>query len=133
VRVVPAKVTWMTPPHVQLQVEPWVSAGIPPSRVFDAPGDHGAVTGTHGIGVKTPNAAAVAEATVGLVSVVHIPNGGMLTIGALSAMFAPGTPSIMTRETGRTLSVLGAIPKEHINMAPVATLGGIAPPISSIP
>jgi hypothetical protein len=123
----------MIPPHAQLQVEPRVRAGIPPIMVCAAPGVHGVVTGTHGIGVKTPNAAEVAAATVGLVSVVHIPNGGMFTIGALSTMFAPGTPSIMTREVGRTLSVLGAIPKEHINMAPVATFGGIPPPTSSIP
>ena len=35
----------------------------------------------HGIGVSTPSAAAVAAATIGLASDVHIPNGGMLTTG----------------------------------------------------
>jgi hypothetical protein len=35
----------------------------------------------HGMGVKTPKAAAVAAATVGLAKDEHIPKGGTLTIG----------------------------------------------------
>ena len=47
-----------------------------------APGTHGAtVIGTHGIGVNTPSAAAVAAATSGLAGLMHMPKGGMLTIG----------------------------------------------------
>ena len=58
-----------------------------------APGAHGAtVTGTHGIGVSTPKAAAVAAATIGFEGELHIPNGGMLTMGLLSIMFAAGVP-----------------------------------------
>jgi hypothetical protein len=46
------------------------------------PGTQGAgVTGTQGIGVKTPSAAAVAAATVGFASDWHIPKGGMFAIG----------------------------------------------------
>lgn len=40
------------------------------------PGIQGAVvTGMQGIGVKTPNAAAVAEATVGFAGDEHMPKG----------------------------------------------------------
>jgi len=43
---------------------------------------HGAgVTGMQGIGVSTPIAADVAEATAGLARLVHIPKGMMFTIG----------------------------------------------------
>lgn len=47
-------------------------------RTVGAPGAHGAaVTGMHGIGVSTPIAAAVTNATVGLARLVHMPNGMM--------------------------------------------------------
>ena len=50
---------------------------------FIAPGVHGAVVaGMHGAGENTPSLAAVAAATTGLDIVPHIPNVGMLTIGA---------------------------------------------------
>lgn len=46
--------------------ELWFNAGVFPTRTVGDPGDHGAgITGMHGIGVKTPNAAAVAAATAG--------------------------------------------------------------------
>jgi len=65
-----------------VQVHELVSAGWFPIIVLLAPGVHGAdVIGTQGIGVSTPIAAAVAEATVGLDGDWHIPNVGMLTIG----------------------------------------------------
>jgi hypothetical protein len=48
-------------------------------RTVGEPGTHGAVVaGMHGMGVKTPRAAAVAEATVGLARDVHIANGKIL-------------------------------------------------------
>ncbi len=51
-------------------------------KISEAPGAHGdGVTGKQGMGVKTPNAAEVAEATAGLLREEHIPNGGMLTVG----------------------------------------------------
>lgn len=47
-----------------------------------APTTHGAgVLGTQGIGVSTPDAADVAEATVGLASDEQTPKGGMFVIG----------------------------------------------------
>jgi hypothetical protein len=58
------------------------NAGWPPIMTVGEPGAHGAdVTGTHGIGVSTPMAAAVADATVGFDGLEHIPKVGILTIG----------------------------------------------------
>jgi hypothetical protein len=54
----------MTPRYAHWHVEPAVSAGEPPIKVLTAPGFHGVVTGTHGIGVSTPSAALVAAATL---------------------------------------------------------------------
>ena len=86
-----------------------------------APGAHGAgMTGTHGIGVNTPNAADVADATAGFANDEHIPNGIMFTSGLLSMMFASGV-TVCVRFTGNTASVLGAAPKLHCNVAPIQT------------
>jgi hypothetical protein len=115
----------MTPPHAQLHTEPLARAGLPPIIVRGATGTQGMVTGTHGIGTRTPSAAAVAEATVGFDSVVHMPNGGMLTMGAESVMVAAGLPSIMTRETGSGESDDGATPNEQVSIAPWVTLIGM--------
>jgi hypothetical protein len=94
------------------------------------PGSHGAVVaGTHGIGVKTPNAAAVAAATVGLAKLLHMPNGGMLTIGMWSMTLAACMPPAVTRLTGSTCNDAGAAPKLHRSIAPLATCNAISPPI----
>jgi hypothetical protein len=56
--------------------------GNPPKVTVAAPGVQGAgVTGMHGIGVRTPNAAAVADATAGFAIDIHMPNGIMFTMG----------------------------------------------------
>lgn len=74
---------------------------------------HGAgVTGTQGMGVKTPRAAAVAAATVGLDGELHIPKGIIFTSGLLSMILASGGP-VSTRFCGSTTSELGATPKLH--------------------
>ncbi len=52
--------------------------------------------GTHGIGVRTPNAAAVAAITVGLEGEEHMPNGGTFTIGFPSIIVAAGGPPAIT-------------------------------------
>ncbi len=57
----------MTPPQLHINWHVLVNAGIFPTKTVAEPGVHGAgVTGTQGIGVNTPLAAAVADATVGL-------------------------------------------------------------------
>lgn len=72
----------MTPPHMHMSWETLSSVGMLARSTVGAPGTQGAgVAGMHGIGVKTPKAAAVAAATVGFEGDMHIPNGMMLVIG----------------------------------------------------
>ena len=70
------------------------------------------------MGVSTPIAADVADATVGLANDWHIPNGAMFTIGLLSMIL----PIAMFINFGRigsmTEKVDGAIPNEHCSSAP---------------
>lgn len=110
----------MTPPHEHMHFDELLRAGMFATSTVGAPGTHGVVTGTHGIGVSTPRAAAVAAATVGLEGDMHIPNGGMFAIGLKSMMFAAGVPVIVLLAGGTTM-VLGAAPKVHWSIAPMQT------------
>lgn len=93
------------------------------------PGAHApAGTGTHGIGVSVPSAAEVAAATVGLDRLVHIANGGMFMPGTTLVTTAAGRPSITTCDCGSADSVAGAVPNEHVIIAPVTAFGGIGSP-----
>lgn len=57
----------MTPPQLHIHLQLLSKAGMFEIFNIGAPGAQGAaMTGMHGIGVSTPMAAAVAEATVGL-------------------------------------------------------------------
>ena len=112
----------MTPPHRHINCEVLLRAGRPPTITVGEPGAHGAtVFGMHGIGVSTPSAAVVAAATVGLAILMHIPKGITFIIGLLSMMLAAGTLLVITRLTGRTVSVLGAMPNVHWVIAPQQT------------
>jgi hypothetical protein len=116
----------MTPPQLHMQVETLSRAGIPPISTVVAPGIHGAlVAGMHGIGASTPIAAAVAAATLGFASEMHMPNGRMFAIGTWSIMLAAGPLSHITLLVGSTISDDGAKPKLHIITAPVETCCGI--------
>jgi hypothetical protein len=65
-----------------MHVEVLFKAGILAMRTVGEPGVHGATTtGMHGMGVNTPNAAAVAAATVGFVGLIHAPKGMIFTMG----------------------------------------------------
>ena len=115
----------MTPPQLHMHLQPSCKAGLFATKVVIAPGTHGAdVTGMQGIGVKTPIAAAVAEATVGLARLEHMPNGGMFFIGMLSMMVAAGAPA-SNWFSGVTIKALGATPKLQVIMAPAVTSLGI--------
>jgi len=97
------------------------SAGLLPTKTVGDPGAQGAVnTGTHGAGVSTPSAAAVALATAGLEGVVHIPKVGRLA-GVLSIMVATGIfmPSVCIWDV--TTSGHGAAPNEHMHILPLTT------------
>ena len=101
------------PPQLQISLLESVKAGCPPIKTFGLPGTQdAAVAGIHGMGVKTPSAAAVAAATVGLLGEEHIPKPARLTNGLLSIMVAAGVPAI-TLLVGITVSGHGAAPKEH--------------------
>ena len=110
----------MTPPQQHMHFEVLFKAGIPPMRTVGEPGTQGWVTGMQGIGVKTPRAAAVADATIGLAMDMQTPKGGMLVIGIQSMMVAAGAVALVLF-TGSTTSDEGATPKEHIIMAPAVT------------
>ena len=91
-----------------------------------APGVQGlVVTGMQGMGVSTPIAAAVADATVGLLGLEHMPKVGMLAIGANAWMLAAGVSQVTGVPVGTTLSTAGATPNVHAIVAPVLTNGGI--------
>jgi hypothetical protein len=77
----------------------------------------------HGIGVRTPKAAAVAAATIGFAGLIHIPNGSTLTIGAIAIIFAAGMQSVIVSDVGSTIRVEGAAPNGHIVRAPIDTVG----------
>jgi len=104
----------MMPAHVHISLH-WLSrVGLPPNNTVGPPGTQGAVvTGMQGIGVKTPNAAAVAAATAGLAGDMHMPNGMTFTMGTWSMMLASGWFPVLTRFTGRTTKLLGAMPMLH--------------------
>src|SRR4051812_40374475 len=114
----------MTPPQLHIHLEVLFKAGGPPILHPIEPGTQGTVTGMQGMGVKTPSAAAVAAATVGLAIDVHMPNGGMLVMGIQSMIVAAGAPAFVLL-TGNTFSADGARPKEHIITAPEVTSCGI--------
>jgi hypothetical protein len=96
------------------------SAGKFRTSTIGAPGVHGVVTGMQGIGVSTPSAAAVAAATVGLAGDMHMPNVGMLVIGAQSMMFAAGGPCAVVVGTATT-SADGAAPIVQVSNDPAFT------------
>jgi len=78
-----------------------------------------------GCGVRTPIAAAVAAATVGLARLLHIPHGDMLTMGAASVMTSIGLPSASTVILFVDVRFPGVVPKLHMHIAPVVTTSAI--------
>ncbi len=125
----PGLVIEINPAHVHMHWEDARNTGCPLMRRVGglAPGVQGAaVTGMQGMGVRTPIAAEVAEATVGFAILVHIPKGGIFTMGLKSMMVAIGLPDTRTRLSGNAISVEGATPNVHIRIAPAVTTGSIS-------
>jgi hypothetical protein len=81
-----------------------------------------------GCGVKTPNAAVVAAATVGFAKDVHRPQGVIEDIGAVSVTVAAGLPDTKTAVWDVTFSIPGAVPKLHMYEAPATTAAAMLPP-----
>ena len=108
------------PAYTHVSLQSCARHGFPPIRTLFPSGIKLIVCGMQGCGVRTPSAAAVAEATSGLVSVVHSPKGPTFTRDAASNIVAAGFPSASTTAFCVTLSGAGAVPKEHIRFAPIA-------------
>ncbi len=112
----------ITPAQLHMHIDALSNAVIFPCVTVIPPGVQGLeVIGMQGIGVNTPNAAAVAAATVGLAMLMHIPNGTIFTMGAKSMTVAAGIFEHVTPVTGSTVRVLGAAPNVHIVVAPETT------------
>jgi hypothetical protein len=125
----PGTLICITPAHAHISFESPFNIGMLPNMTVGAPITHvPAGTGMHGIGVGTPSAAAVAAITIGLAMLVHMPNGGTLTIGAKSMMVAAGMPPTIVRLAGSTTNELGATPKLQSIIAPEHTHRLIASP-----
>jgi hypothetical protein len=91
----------MLPVHVHEHFELLESAFTSSIVVSAAPGDQGPdTTGTQGMGVSAPMAAAVAAATSGFAWVWHISNGAMFTIGFMSMTVAAGLLSPLAGPMG---------------------------------
>ena len=114
----PGMVTEICPPQLHIHLQ--LSNNTGKLEIFTCPpGAQGAtITGIQGIGVSTPIAADVAEATVGLANDWHMPKGAILTMGLLSMIL----PIAMFINLGRVGSIIdkvdGAIPNVHCNSAP---------------
>ena len=89
--------------------------------VLVAPADHGAgIEGMHGIGVSTPAAADVADATVGLDGLLHMIKVGRFTI-SLSMIVAAGMLVPIVLFVGRTIRLHGPEPIVQLHIAPMTT------------
>jgi hypothetical protein len=98
-----------------------VKIGLPATRTLLGQVQVPPNVGTQGCGVKTPNAAAVADATIGLLRDVHMPQGVILTMPPASAILATGLPA--TRTVGWLVGLIwpGAVPIVHAQVAPATT------------
>ena len=113
--VVPGLSICITPAQLHISLLVLFRAGFPAISTVGLPGAHGAeIAGTQGQGVRTPRAAAVAEATVGFARDVHIQNGRIFVNGLLSIIFAIGA-CVTVLFVGSTVSAEGAIPKLHMS------------------
>ncbi len=73
------------PAYEHMSLQSWVKQGFPFISTFGFVGIHvPAGAGVQGWGVSTPRAAAVADATVGFASEVHMPKGPTFDMGAQS-------------------------------------------------
>lgn len=123
--VCPGIVMVITPPHIQLHLSPLAITGPDGKRTLGFEEIHGdTMEGIQGAGVnvKTPKAAAVAEAvalaTAGLDIVEHIPNVITFIIGIKSDIEATGSPEIKTLFLGMIFKEDGAQPHEQEQIAP---------------
>ncbi len=81
----------ITPPHSHMRIDVLESVGILLKRIVGSPIIQGdVVAGIQGMGVKIPNFAAVAAATIGFEIVKHSPKGKIFKKGTWSWIFEAG-------------------------------------------
>lgn len=73
-----------------------------------------------------PDTQQVVTGTQGAIVILHIPNEGILTMGAASIVLAAGFPPAFTEE-GMTLRVALVEPIGQLRLAPSTTSFGIVP------
>jgi hypothetical protein len=113
----------MSPAYEQFNIQLASSIGMPPKKTEADPGLHGpAGAGMHGMGVRTPRAAAVAAATAGFARLIQTPKEGTFSIGMISVIL-PACMGPPTTGGGRKVNVPGAAPIVHTAIAPVVTTG----------
>jgi hypothetical protein len=118
--VCPADATVITPPHVHWHWHESSSACTCPIVAFDAPGDQGISTGTHGWG------APCAADTAGFDGEVQSANGGTFD-GETSVITPAGAVADTCAPDAEKVD--GAVPNEHWRLAPLqTTVGTIKPP-----
>ena len=121
----PAKVILICPPHEQINLHELSNVGMPPVNTAVLPVIQGeTVIGMQGMGVRTPIAAAVAAATVGLARLMQVPKVGMLAMG-VKFMMVPTCRVAVTMALGVTISEEGAAPKVQDIMAEVTQTCGM--------
>lgn len=120
----------MQPAQLHINVLSSLSAGILPIKIVGLPTTQGAtVKGIQGIGVGTPKAAAVADITVGLTTLVHMAKGKTLSIATLSTIFAAGISTI-TLLVDSVTNVEGAVPNVQESKALPVTKNPITFPLN---
>ena len=120
----------ITPAYAHSAMHGWVRSGDPPAMTLGSPGVQGPVgTGTQGIGVRVPSAAAVAAATAGLAILLQRIKEGMFNIGTISAMVPTSVAGVViAAPLGRKVRGIGALPIVHWAIAPVVTAKGMLNP-----
>lgn len=123
----PEKLMLTTPAKEQGAMDSVSKAGGPPMVTVGEPGTHEDVTGVHGIGTNTPNAAAVAAATAGFARLIHTPNGITSAKGIADVILPAGIADPVTIVIGKTSSAEGAAPIVHAHKASLTTNGKTIP------
>lgn len=117
-----------SPPQAHMHLLCIVASGTSMKDSNSLGGAQGSTTtGTQGIGVSTPSAAAVAAITSGFSMLLHIPKLGMFTSGAISSIVAVSSPMISGLPgSGSAWKGIGASPKLHSRGVSLVRNSGIA-------
>jgi hypothetical protein len=114
--------TLMIPPNAHTSIESLVNIGPGLAMTVGFVGTQTpAGVGIQGPGVKTPKAAAVKAAVVGLARLMQTPKGATFKNGAISMQVPIGPAAPITIDAGKTVNAPGAAPNGHEVIAPQQT------------